>query len=94
MRTFRLFIWGAIFYGLVFVHLGCEDETQYKLTSAERSKADTIYLAQIDTLKIWNDSVCNAMRAQRLQPIIDSIITLRKREAAALKARNRVTDEN
>lgn len=79
-----LSIWGCL--------VSCTEDPQYRLTASERSRADTIYLAQVDALNAYTDSICTVLNKSKLQGIVDSIITLRKKEAELLIERNRQAD--
>ncbi len=73
----------------------CSSEVDIRLTRTERARIDTIYLAQVDTLKRFTDSFCVVLTEQKLQAAVDSIIILRKKESEDLRARYHPSlDEN
>lgn len=84
---------GIILVCTLWICTSCADDTQYRLTASERTKADTIFLAQIDSLNRFADSLCTLLNDTKLQEAIDSIIALRKGEAEALKKRNQTSDQ-
>ena len=95
LKAQQVFVLALLFLTLISLTglvTGCKKNTQYRITSAERARADTLYLAQIDSINATNDSICVRLKEEKLQFLVDSIITLRKAEASALKARNRSLD--
>lgn len=75
---------------VVFIlSFSCENNIEIQLTRTEWEEVDTLYIRQVDTLKAFTDSMCDVMTAIKLQSVVDSIITVRKLEAEALKARTR-----
>ena len=77
-------IWGFVL--LTFLP-NCTDSTPVRLHRTDRSRIDTLFLAQVDTLKVFTDSSCVALKEEYLQTAVDSIIKLRKVEAEQLKNR-------
>jgi len=72
----------------VFLALGifsCYDPPPLKLTSAQRTEVDTLYMRVITPLSAQLDAACEADREKKIQALIDSMIAVRATEEESLR---------
>ncbi|PSR14290.1 MAG: hypothetical protein DA408_15235 [Bacteroidetes bacterium] len=62
-------------------------EVSLRLTPKERGQIDTLYTAQLDSLRPLWDSLCEARYETDLRRAIDSIVTQRTEEEIRLRSR-------
>lgn len=67
---------------------GGEEKVDYRLTSKERRKVDTLVAAEVRVLRPLMDSLCDANFAEMVDAATDSIVQLRLEEE--LRLRNRI----
>ena len=70
--------------GLLLI-TGCSDPHGGQLTEAENSLVDTLYNKDIDSIRLYYDSLCTAQYDSVFQTLIDSILKERIREIENLQ---------
>lgn len=78
-------IW-LVFPGL-FCLGSCSDPPPLKLTLQQREWVDTLYFRRIEGMSVRMDSLCVEKRERILTALTDSILTVRREEEEALRAK-------
>lgn len=77
------------FSGLVFLLAACgpDEPVNYRLTSKERQRVDTLVAREVKVLRPYMDSLCEVNFAEAVARATDSIVQLRLEEEARLRSR-------
>lgn len=86
---------GILMIPLILQLTACGEEIPLKLTSRQADLADTIFLRKAKEIRPRMDSICEADFDERVQRAVDSMLVVRRREEAELRARLRkLVEEN
>lgn len=84
IKTLRYLV---IFGSLCLLFACSEEESQYRLTSRERVRVDTLYSKEVKLIRGQLDSICEMNHDSLLKLAVDSILKVRIIEEAKLRAR-------
>ncbi len=85
--VFQLLLSAAALAILILGSCERPEEAPIRLTTSERIRIDTLVNLEIDTLRPVMDSICEVRFDEMVSRALDSIIEVRKREEALLRAR-------
>ena len=85
-----LIIFAALLLALALTSCGDNSNVSLRLTPAERGRIDTLYTAQLDSLRPLWDSMCTQRYDMAVSKAVDSIVQQRMEEE--IRLRSRLTD--